>query len=164
MTTSPKTRKAVAQVGPDARLTFRANVTVTRRDLTGKIIEEIKIKNLLVATGRGLMVEQLGGTANAAPTHMAMGTSNTPVTDADTTLAAEYYRDLITRRRAFTSRIQYQLFLDTTQGNGVTYSEAGLFNVRNGSSIMFARVLFTGIPKDNSSTLTLSWDISLASS
>lgn len=146
------------------QIQLRCNVTLTARDARGRFKARRKIKNLVVATGRDLAVEMLGGTANAAPTHMALGTGTAAVADANTALGSEIYRDLITRRRAFTSRIQYQLYLDTTQGNGYSYTEAGILNVRNAAAILFARVTFAAIPKDSATTLTVSWDIYLTSS
>lgn len=148
----------------DEQLTLRANVTITQRDKAGRYVSRRKIRNLVVAKGRDLAVEMLGGTANAAPTHIALGTGSTAVTDADTALGSEQYRDLITRRRNFTARIQFQLYLDTTMGNGFNYTEAGIINVRNGVSILFARVIFAAIGKDSSTTLTVSWDVYLTSS
>lgn len=146
------------------QLQLRANVTITSRDAKGRYLTRRKVKNLVVAVGRNLVVEMLGGTNNAEPTHLALGEGEVAVTDADTALGSELYRDLITRRRSFSSRIQYQLFLDTTQGNGNDFTEAGLFNVRNGVSTMFARVVFIPVPKDSSSNLTVSWDIFLSAS
>ncbi len=146
------------------QLQLRANVTIIARDRRGRFVARRKVRNLVVAVGRDLMVEMLGGTANAYPTHIALGTSSTAVADTDTALITEMYRDLITRRRPFTSRIQFQLFVDNTQGNGSTYTEAGIFNVRNGVSVMFARVTFVGIPKDSSTAITASWDIFLSAS
>lgn len=146
------------------QLTLRANVTITSRDTKGRFLARRLVKNLVVAAGRDLVVEMLGGTANAHPTHIAVGTGATAVTDLDTVLVTEIYRDLITRRRPFASRLQFQLFMDTTQGNGYSYTEAGIFNVRNAVSVLFARVVFAAVPKDSSSNLTISWDVFLTSS
>ncbi len=153
-----------AKVKKDEQLQLRANMSLIARDRFGRIKYRRKVRNLVVAVGRNLVVEMLGGTNNAYPTHLALGTGTTAVADGDTALQAESYRDLITRRRNFSSRIQYQLFLDSTQGNGVTYTEAGLFNVRNAVSVMFARVTFVGVPKDASTNITVSWDIYLSAS
>lgn len=160
MTTSPKPQ------GPRARaqLGLRCNVTIEARDADGRLKFRRKAKNLVVLAGRDLLVEMLGGTENAAPTHMALGTGAVAVTDGDTALGTEVYRDLITRRRVLSSKIQFQLYLDQSEGNGSTYTEAAILNVRNGVSILFARVTFAGVAKDASSSLNLSWDITLASS
>lgn len=157
-------RDAAARLGVNVQQRFQCNVTLTGRDKRGRFIFRRKAKNLVTLTGRNLVVEMLGGTANAAPTHMALGTGSVAVTDADAALGTEAYRDLITRRRTFSSKIQFQLYLDQAEGNGTTYTEAALINVRNGVSVLFARITFSGISKDSSSSLTVSWDINLASS
>lgn len=143
---------------------MRCNVHLVGRDKAGRFAFRRRAKNLVVLAGRDLLVEMLGGTANAAPTHIALGTDNTAVVDGDTALGAEEYRDLITRRQAYSSRIQFQLFVDVGDGNGFTYEEAGIMNVRNGTSKLFARVTFDPIPKTSASTITVTWDITLTAS
>ena len=150
-------------ISPNAQMRLGVNVRLELTDKHGTILKTRETKNLVVAVGRDLVIEMLGGTVHAEPTHLALGTSSVTQTDSDTSLGAEQGRYIITRRRSFTSRIQYQLFLDTTQGNGYTYTEAGLFNVRAGVSKLFARTTFEGVVKDSSTNLTVSWDITLTS-
>jgi len=130
----------------------------------GKLLQATRHKNLVVATGRDLVRNLLSGKPNYWPNYIALGTNSTAVLDGDTALNTEAYRDVITARREYTSKIQFQLFIGQAFGNGNTYTEAGIFNDRSAVDTMLARVVFAGIAKTAADTITLSWDITISSS
>lgn len=96
-------------------------------------------------------------------THLSLGTGVAPV-NTDTTLPNEAIR------KASTSFIDNftlikELFLDETEGNGVTYTNAGVFG--NGATATIGTgELFAGgainIVKDNTQSFTLSIEITVS--
>lgn len=152
-----------------SRLNLGANVEVkTFNPETGdEIIHQSK--NLIVTTGIELIRDLLGGTAHR-PSHIGLGTGTTAVTAGDTSIETEEYRDEITRRDDLPAGIIFQLFLGLNDGNGFTYTEAGLLetgfqNDQPGDpAILIARDTFTGVAKNNSVELTLTWTINITAS
>ena len=163
----PTRQRAFEQVG------FYANVVFELHDVeTKECTLRQYSRNLVVATGVELVRDILGGTGHR-PSHIELGTGVTAVTAADGTtyggtVETPAYRDLITRREDLAGAIEFQLFLGQNDGNGFTYTEAGILetgfqNAAAGDpAILFARTIFTGIPKTNSVELTLTWTINIA--
>lgn len=144
-----------------AKLT--CNVVIEEHTLKGKLLKRAEVRNLVVATGRNLVRDLLGGLFEA-PTHMAVGTSTTAVTDADTALGAQVFQDVITRRVQLSSAIKFQLFIPAGSANGNNLTEAGIQTVLGATTTLFARVTFPVFAKTGSNTLTISWTINIASS
>ena len=151
-----------------------------RNPKTGKLIEYRDAKNLFVATGReavrnslagpgisigGLVNEVVPAASAFSPKTIAMGTGSTAVTDADVALGTESTRKLVLRR----SGPPYEAILQTVfffnEGNGVTYSEAGLFATTaltaTSGELMFARVIFGGLNKTDAIELTITWSVKI---
>lgn len=151
------------------QLKFDANVTL--RVFNPKTRDAIvyKSKNLIVTTGIELIRDLLGGTAKR-PSHIGLGTGSTAAIPGDTTIETEEFRGEITRRDDLPAGIIFQLFLGLNDGNGFTYQEAGLLETgfQNGSvgdpAILVARDTFTGITKNNTVELTLTWTINITAS
>lgn len=146
-----------------SQMTLSANVLIEERTAAGKLVRRLRRRNLVVAAGRGLVRDILGGLF-WAPTHMAVGTGTTAVADGDTALQASVYQDAITRRVSLTSAIKYQLFIPTTGANGNSITEAGIQTVVGAVTTLFSRVTFPAFAKTASNTLTISWTINIASS
>jgi hypothetical protein len=130
-------------------------------------------KNLVVTTGIELMRDLLGGIAHR-PSHIGLGTGSTPVIPADTAIEMEEFRGEIVRRDNLATGIEFQLFLGLNDGNGFTYTEAGLLETGFQNSgagdpaILVARVVspvdFTQVAKNNSVELTVTWQILITAS
>lgn len=146
-----------------------SNVTIESRNvITGETVT-IASRNLVVNNGLDLLRDLLGGTGHR-PSHIGLGTGVTAVTATDTSIETEQFRGEITRRDDLTAAIEFQLFLGINDGNGFTYVEAGLLETgqQNGDSgdpaTLVARDNFTGVAKNNTVELTLTWTITLAAS
>lgn len=130
-------------------------------------------KNLVVTTGIELMRDLLGGISKR-PSHIGLGTGSTAVVPGDTSIETEAFRGEITRRDNLPTGIEFQLFLGLNDGNGFTYTEAGLLETgfQNGSvgdpAILVARVVapadFTQVTKTISVELTVTWQILITAS
>lgn len=143
------------------------NLRVEARNVDTGFIQTVRARNLVVNTGIINLRDQLGGTGHR-PSHIGLGTGVTAVLATDTTIETEQFRDEITRRDDLTAAIEFQLFVGLNDGNGFTYTEAGILETdpKSGDSgdpaTLFARAVFTGIPKTNSVELTLTWTINIA--
>lgn len=129
---------------------------------TGKLLSVQRVSNLVVTAGLSLTAIRLAGTAQAAITHFALGTSSTAVSAGQTALVAEVTREVVTQLITSTpAELQVKYYLGTTVGNGNTLREAGLFNA-GASGTMFARALLSAaIVKTSAVTATFTWTITL---
>ena len=149
-----------------AQFRLEPNILIETRKPDGEWITRIKARNLIVITGIELVRDLIGGTGHR-PSHIGLGTGVTPVLATDTTIETEAFRGLITTRNDLAAAIEFQLFLGLSDGNGFTYTEAGILETgfQNGSvndpAILFARSIFTGITKTISIELTITWTITI---
>jgi hypothetical protein len=116
-----------------------------------KILDMVLARNRIVDDGLNWFVgfagyPYLGGTG-WTPNYIATGTSGNTVTAADHALGTEVFRKAITRRIAFDKRMMWQLSINTSEANGNTLREAGLFLLYSGGT-MIARVVHQPIVKD----------------
>ena len=127
---------------------------------TGRVLRDEWQDNKIVTAGLDLVRDLLINT-NFAPTHIAVGITNTAPVAGDTTLASEVFRNRITSRTASAQKATFQLFLGTGDANGDTLVEAGIFN-RSSLGDMLSRVIYTGIVKNSGITATLTWEITIS--
>lgn len=141
-----------------------ANVTLEVHSAeSGRLLRRSLIKNLVVADGLNKMCELIAGTLNVEPTHIALGDDDTEVTSGDTALGNELHRDQITRTNVIGAQVILQLFVPNDEGNGNTYSEAGLINQHpNNGDTLWARFTFADIEKTAAITITITWEINLS--
>ena len=144
------------------RLSAKANVIVTITDAHGRLLDQFAQHNLVVTSGLNLLRDLLNNTAPTALTHVALGTGTTAVNTAQTALVTEVYRDVITQRTTGTGQLVVTLYLGTTQGNGNTLAEVGLFNASS-SGTMYARVLLAStIAKTSAIAVTFTWTLTFS--
>lgn len=147
---------------------FVPNVVIeTRRPGCEWAEQEVRGRNLVVDNGLDLLADLFGGTG-FRPSHIELGTGTTPADPIDTTTETPEFRNEITARDKIVAGVQFQLFLGLNDGNGFTYTEAGLLetglqNSAPGSpGILVARAIFSPVIKNNTVELTLTWTINLA--
>lgn len=138
---------------------------VHARDVTtGKLVFSGWNKNLIVTAGLVHVAELLGGYPRR-PSHIAIGTDDTAPAAGDTTLGTEVYRKIITRRRIPAApnnyKIYFQLYLTTSEGNGNTLVEAGIFN-RSSGGTMLSHVTHDAIVKTAAVSVMYTWEITVA--
>lgn len=154
---------------PKEQLLLIPNLVIERFCPATDELEIIKTRNLIVTDGIELVRDLLGGTGHR-PSHIELGTGLTAVVAGDEEVETPQYRDEMTRRDELAAAIEFQLFLGLNDGNGFTYTEAGILEagLQNDSpgdpGILFARANFTGVPKNNTVELTLTWTINIAAS
>lgn len=147
---------------------FSGNVVIeTRLPGCDWAVHEVCSRNLVVDSGLDLLADLFGGTG-FRPSHIELGTGTTPADPLDTTTETPEFRNEITARDKLVAGVQFQLFLGLNDGNGFTYTEAGLLETGLQNSapgdpgILVARDIFSPVIKNNTVELTLTWTINLA--
>jgi hypothetical protein len=131
----------------------------------GPWIPLVDDKNLVVTQAESLMaqmaINQGPGNNNSALGYIELGDPVTPAapTLADTNLQASTGQRKVVAVTATGNQVKAEATWSTAEGNGFTYTEAGLFNGLLGLGLMFARKTFAGIAKTNAFELRFTWYI-----
>ena len=122
---------------------------ITVRDLSGAILERTKLKNTIVMVGRKMWRDLLkGDISDGQIKYLAVGSSATAITDAQTTLVAETFRKAFTDEEVPTDD-SYKTICYVTPAEAVGWiRELGWFaGVGAGAGadtgIMIARILWS---------------------
>jgi hypothetical protein len=146
------------------QLKLSGRLTVRVVDKRGHERARIVHDNEIVNAGRTLIGQLLVGSAGAIPiSHLAVGTSGTPPTPADTALGAEVASidrapiEVTPLTGVIGLRVSAQISSATTQA----IAEAGLFNSSaHGSGTMYNRVAFPSpLPLATDVDLFFEWDV-----
>jgi hypothetical protein len=111
------------------------------------------------------------------PRHFRLGTGVTAPSDKDVALEAAIFENAVYRIIIGASKVSYQLYVSTTQCNGYTIGEMGLytgppFAYSTGvygnkytpkASTMVARAIIDPFAKTVSDTMTITWDLPIVS-
>ena len=158
------------QLAPEQHIGVRGDIEIKVLDgETRQVLRQIDVRNLIVTNGLLVIGNLLKGYVNPADvpqlTWLFVADGTTPPTPGDTNLASPntVQCPLVTTVDVVGSKLTVACAaqLETTQGNGLTISEAGLFveSPSLASSGMIARQVFTGIAKTSAIALQLTWRI-----
>jgi hypothetical protein len=152
----------IEQLGPQP-LYAEGHLLVEVEDgKSGKVIDRYRVPNLVVTKGFDIIRDRLAGVAIDPLTHFALGTGTTAPVIGNQALATEVYRDTITDFVYESATLKVKYYLPTTQANGNTIGEAGVFNSSSGAT-MFNHVLISPtIVKTSSIAVTFTWTISIS--
>lgn len=149
-------------------ITLRGSLRIALNDLDGKVLEERIINNLVVTQGRSWVLGQLQSVNHVTAQNigwLAIGTSTTAPTTADTLLGSEITRVAVgtwvtSTLTANPPSWQAQASFASNVAN-TTLGEVGLFN-SSGANVatMLGHATFTSFSKTTSNTLTISYTIS----
>ncbi|NCE85285.1 hypothetical protein [Pseudomonas sp. Q1] len=124
-----------------------------------ELIDVIKERNLIVDGSKQIHAQLLGGSvANQSVTKIGFGTSTVAPAPGNIALTGQYLKALdgITYPQA--NQVSFQFSLGTSENNGVSIGEFGLFT---GGNVLYARkTRTTAIPKASDLSFTGSWIIS----
>ncbi len=105
--------------------------------------------SMIPTVGLNLIRSMLVGDGTAKPSHMAVGTGAVAPAAGDTALGAETNRNSLAAQSKPTDGIlEYIMTLASTEGNGNTLTECGIFNAAAAGS-MLERSTHTGFAKTN---------------
>jgi hypothetical protein len=137
------------------------NVKITVRGPDGQVKHEQTLHNLITTAGRNAIVARLASSpGSAVPTHMAIGTGTTAAAAGDTTLQTELDRNALTSNTASSNVLT--MVGDWAAGDGTgSITEAGVLSASSGGTL-FARAVFTAIPKGAGDSLSVTWTFTLS--
>lgn len=109
-------------------------------------------------TGCNEIRDWLAGTSATAPTHMAIGTSDSVPATSDTTMGSEIARAAIETTTPTDKQVKYSYTLPFTSSNGNALKEVGLLNASSAGDLFF-RGIHTAINKTTS--IEIEYEVSL---
>jgi hypothetical protein len=146
----------------DNTIQITGTINIKLYGADGKLKDQRTEKNLIVNTGRALIIDRLQGPTPAVPDYVAIGTGATAVAAADIALGAEVARaqGTLSQPDAYTDRVIYTFAAGTGTG---TISEAGRLNAPS-AGVLVGRQVFTGVTKTATDSLQITYDLTYASS
>lgn len=141
------------------------SVKLVLSDALGNIKDIKEDHNLVVSTGKAFIAARMGSAASSVMSHMAIGTSSTAESAAQTALITQAGIVALTSTTLITTTvandtIQYVASFPAGTGTGAI-TEAGLFNASS-AGVMLARTVFSVINKGASDVLTITWKVTIA--
>lgn len=124
----------------------------------GELVELFQEENLVVDLSKQQLARLIGGdVTNRSITKIGFGTSGTAPAAGNTSLTGAYVKALGTVTYPTTSSVQFAFTLGTSEANGMSIMEFGLFTA---GDVLFARKTRTGaIVKDSDLSISGTWQI-----
>ncbi len=135
------------------------NVSITRYNAEGKVIEKAHIPNLVVNVGKNYIASRMIGTSPVVMTHMALGSNSTAAVGGDATLGTELGRVVLTTSTVLDNVVTYTATFPAGSATG-GLQEAALFNASS-AGVMLARTTFPIVNKSATDVIAVSWQISI---
>jgi hypothetical protein len=137
-------------------------VTVVHKNAAGEVINEFKVKNLVVTTGKNHIAAKIAATTNspASMTHMAIGTGTTSPAAGDTTLGTEGGRVSLSATVVSTNTVTYTATFPAGTGTGAV-TEAGIFNASSNGT-MLCRTTFSAVNKASGDSIAITWVVTVS--
>lgn len=135
------------------------NVSITKTNYLGEVVEKIYIPNLVVAIGRTYIASRMIGTASTVMTHMAVGSNSTAAVAGDATLGTELGRVVLTSSTNSNNVVTYTATFGAGVGTG-GLQEAAIFNASSGGLIL-CRTTFPVVNKGSTDSIAVSWSVSV---
>jgi hypothetical protein len=135
----------------------RGRVAVRVYDSDGALIELVKGSNLVVAGGREACAILAGsGDTDKIVDEIQFGTSDTATNISDTAVTGGYAKSFDSVAYPTAGTVRYVGSLETSENNGVTIKEVGLFCA---DGTMFARYVIGSIAKTAAIRIEVTWDV-----
>jgi hypothetical protein len=145
---------------------FTETVNVTGRlkiahfDESGKEKDVREVKNLVVAIGKNVITSRLVGNTTAIPSHMAVGSSNTAATTAQTALGTEISRVALDSSARTNNTIAYVATFPAGVGTG-SITEAAILNASS-TGDMLCRTNFNEVNKGAADVIVITWNVTIS--
>lgn len=135
-------------------------LVITVRGEDGKVKDERKVDNLVVATGRAFIASRMANTSPSAMSHMAVGSGVTTPILGDVELESQLGgRVVLTSSTTADNVTTYTATFAPGEGTGAV-TEAGIFNAST-SGVMLCRTAFDVVNKGANDTLAISWSVTI---
>lgn len=140
-----------------SRLSPTGRVAVRVYDTDGALIQIIKGKNLVVAGGREACAILAGsGDTDKIVDEIQFGTSDTATNINDSSVTSGFAKSFDSVAYPTAGKVRYIGSLETSENNGVTIKEVGLFCA---DGTMFARYVIGSIAKTAAIRIEVTWDV-----
>lgn len=135
------------------------------RDIkTGQITCDAWHPNLVVASGKNHIADQLSGKQEAQMSHMAIGTGTTAALDTNTALENELDRNILDSRTQGTgtdaNKVTYTCTWAAGDGTGAI-TESGIFNSASAGQ-MLCRSVFPVKNKEAGESMVMTWILTIS--
>jgi len=144
--------------------TETVNVTgrlkISRLSESGDELEVREVKNLIVAVGKNVITSRLVGNTTAIPSHMAVGSSNTAATTAQTALGTELGRVVLDSSTRTNNTIAYVATFPAGTGTG-SLTEAAILNASS-TGDMLCRTNFNAVNKGAADVIVITWNVTIS--
>lgn len=133
-------------------------VSIVVKDKNEKVVEERKINNLVVTSGKNFIASAL----QAPPvlmSHMALGSGTIAPAAAQTALETEIGRVALTDTTVVDNVVTYTATFPPGTATGAV-TEAGIFN-SDTAGTMLCRTSFPVVNKGADDTISITWEVSI---
>jgi len=131
-----------------------------RVELNGELVRSVP--NLIVTTGKGFVASRMAGNGVTAMTHMAIGSSSTTATLADTSAGSEQAVVALGSTSPSGANVVYTaVFPAGTPSGASSITEAVIRNASSGG-IMLCRTVFPVINKSATDSMTVIWTVTVS--
>jgi hypothetical protein len=127
--------------------------------VNNKVVQETE--NLVVTAGKNWVADRMKG-ANAAMSHMAIGTGTAAAAAGNTALGTQLDRNALSTAggTVSTNTITYECTWAAGDGTGAI-TEAGIFDAASAGD-MLARTVFAVVNKGTDDSMTITWTITVS--
>lgn len=141
-------------------INITGRLKISRLNESGDELEVREVKNLIVDVGKNLITSRLVGNTTAIPSHMAVGTSNTAATTAQTALTTEIGRVALDSSTRSTNTITYVATFPAGTGTG-SLTEAAILNASS-TGDMLCRTNFNAVNKGAADVIIITWNVTIS--
>lgn len=135
------------------------DLVVCKFDEQLNLVEQIEVNNLVVTTGKEYIAQRIASNSTDVMSHMAIGSNNTTASLGNTQLIAQLGITPLDSVDVSGTVVTYSATFAPGVGTG-NIVEAGIFN-SDTAGIMLCRTTFPVIIKDPSTTISITWNISV---
>ncbi len=126
--------------------------------LNGEVVRDID--NLVVTAGKAYVASRMKNTADAAMSHMAIGSGTTAAAAGQTALVTELGRVSLTSSTVSSNVITYVASFAAGTGTGAV-TEAGILNASSNGT-MLCRTVFSVVNKGSADSMTITWTVTVS--
>lgn len=135
------------------------DLVVCKFDEQLNLVEQIEVNNLVVTTGKEYIAQRIASNDTSVMSHMAIGSNNTTASLGNTQLIAQLGITPLDNVDVSGTVVTYSATFAPGVGTG-NIVEAGIFNSDTGG-IMLCRTTFPVIVKKATTTISITWNISV---
>lgn len=142
-------------------VSIKGNLNIQVIDKNNNIKQDVKVKNLVVATGKDHIAGRITSNVDPIMSHMAVGSANVNPTVSDTALLGEIARVALTSSTVTNNTISYSATYPAGTATG-TIAEAGIFNnLSANTGTMLCRTRFNEVNKAVDDIIVITWNITI---